>query len=152
MCVLLKDQGLPVFPSVGEEVTGINAVHPTWFLTFKKRLEYTWGWTDQLFSKPRGCIHHAVVVASGYVQQCSAWLSLSEYNQHHFYFSEMMVYWAQKDNLLFLVEFFVLGLVRVLESSAQISDQQMQLLSLTLKNILLLKFTSHLLRGVPRDV
>lgn len=30
---------------------------------------------------------------------------------------------AHKDDLLFLAEFFVLGLVGVLETSAQISDQ-----------------------------
>lgn len=55
-------------------------------LAFKKRLEYTWGWTDQLFSKPWGCVHQAVVIASGYIQQCSAWLSLPEYNWHIFSF------------------------------------------------------------------
>lgn len=93
-----------------------------------------------------------MVVSSGYVQQCSAWLSLLEYNQHLFSVSEMMEYPAHQDNLLLLAEFFVLGLVGVLESSAQISDQQMQLLALTLKNTLLLKSTSHLLWSVPRDV
>ena len=56
-----------------------------------------------------------------------------------------MEYPAHEDNLLLSVEVSVMGLVGVLESSAQLSIQQTQLVVLTLKSTLFLKSSSHLL-------
>lgn len=64
-------------------------------------------------------VHHAVVVASGYVQQCSAWLNLPESKHHLHPVSEMMEYPAQEDNFLLFADVSVLGLVGGLERSAK---------------------------------
>jgi len=90
-------------------------------------------------------VHHTVIVARGSVQQCSAQLHLPESKQHLCPVSAAMEYPAHEDNLLLSVEVSVMGLVGVLESSAQLSIQQTQLVVLTLKSTLFLKSSSHLL-------
>lgn len=56
-------------------------------------------------------VYHAVVVAGGEVQQCSARLSLPEAKHHLCPVSEMMEYPSCKDNSLLFAELSVLGLI-----------------------------------------
>lgn len=142
--------GVPLFPFMVREVAGLNGAHPTLVLSFHQKETRVYIWTVfQASSLHVTIVHCAVAVAGGYVQQCSVWLNLPQSKHHLCPVSEMMEYPAHKDNLLLFAEVSVLGLVGGLESSAQLSVQQMQLVVLTLKNTFFLKPTSHLLWSTP---
>lgn len=115
--------GMPLFPSMVREVAGMNGAHPTVLALSQKETRVYIG-TDksavfQASSLHVIIVHHAVVLASGYVQQCSAWLNLPESKHHLCPVSEVMEYPAQEDNLLLFAEVSVLGLVGGLERSAK---------------------------------